>query len=259
MSIRKENTHMCLVCYEDIELADCCILPCAHIGCATCFGKIARGLKHCPNCRFKIESKDCMRLVFPAEMSTAWRRKLGPRRPQPAKCDRYGSKIQRLLEHLDDIFHEDPDSRVLIFVQWANLKAKVAASLKECGVRRIVLDGAVWARSRLIKPFQAATDNREMVDTSTTGPSNCCRVLVLSSEDTFSGSNFTGVNHIVLLHPVLANSVHTCAALEELAIGRALRIGQSRKVHVWRFMTKDTVEEEMIAFRKADGWQQVAC
>merc|ERR1712190_624343 len=71
-------------------------------------------------------------------------------------------------------------------------------------------------------------------------------VLILSLERAASGSNLTSANHVLFVHPMNATSVATAKAYEQQAVARVRRIGQSRpEIHVWRFVTRDTIEEHM--------------
>ena len=69
------------------------------------------------------------------------------------------------------------------------------------------------------------------------------RVILLSSDSCSSGSNLTEANHVILLDAVGGN-VENARAVEEQAIGRAKRLGQTRIVNVHRFVIKDTIEED---------------
>ncbi|CAK0901532.1 unnamed protein product [Prorocentrum cordatum] len=69
-------------------------------------------------------------------------------------------------------------------------------------------------------------------------------VLLLSLEQSASGTNLTAASHVVFLHPMLAPTPEQAIGHELQAIGRARRQGQRRDtVHVWRFVTSGTVEQ----------------
>ena len=71
-------------------------------------------------------------------------------------------------------------------------------------------------------------------------------VLVLSLQRAAAGTNLTAASHVLFVHPMNAETVRTAAAYERQALARVRRIGQARKeVHVWRFITKQTVEEHI--------------
>ena len=74
-------------------------------------------------------------------------------------------------------------------------------------------------------------------------------VLLLSLEHAASGSNLTAANHVIFVHPMNAETLSTAVAYERQALARVRRVGQERsEVHVWRFVTRETVEEHMHQF-----------
>merc|ERR1712113_897286 len=71
-------------------------------------------------------------------------------------------------------------------------------------------------------------------------------VLLLSLQDSASGTNLTAGSHVVFVHPMLASTAERAVAQELQAIGRARRHGQQRDtLHVWRFVTNGTLELEI--------------
>merc|ERR1712066_560462 len=67
--------------------------------------------------------------------------------------------------------------------------------------------------------------------------------------------NLTAASDVVFLHPMLAPSAQQAIAYELQAIGRARRHGQQRDVvHVWRFVSADTVEQGITERHQAELW-----
>ena len=52
-------------------------------------------------------------------------------------------------------------------------------------------------------------------------------------------------NHVLFVHPVFASCSRLAVAYETQALGRCLRVGQTKRVFLWRFVTLGTVEEEL--------------
>merc|ERR1712139_757702 len=77
-------------------------------------------------------------------------------------------------------------------------------------------------------------------------------MLLLSLEHSASGTNLTVASHVFLMHPMLGSSQEEVSSYEAQAIGRVVRLGQMRPVHVWRFITSQTVEEELWSLREAE-------
>ena len=78
----------------------------------------------------------------------------------------------------------------------------------------------------------------------------CVMPLSLGAE----GLDLIAANNIFLLEPLLN------PALETQALNRANRLGQTRITRVFKYITKDTVEEKILAFSEnkkagSDSWQ----
>ena len=72
---------------------------------------------------------------------------------------------------------------------------------------------------------------------------NNIKIVLLSSDKAVSGLNLTEANHIILLD-TLNNDRETSRVIEEQAIGRAVRIGQTQIVKVKRLIMKSTIEHD---------------
>merc|ERR1712232_116973 len=106
----------------------------------------------------------------------------------------------------------------------------VSRALHDRSVKHLSLEGSIFDRSRTLEKFRS--------DPSVS-------LLLLSLEDSASGTNLTVASHVFLLHPMLARSRATAASFEAQAVGRVRRLGQTKPVNVWRFITEGTVEEEL--------------
>jgi len=266
---RLEEAVDCPVCYEAIPVGERCILPCAHVGCTSCFMTAMAQQSKCPVCRAPVQCKELMRLASPAASSSSCQ--------AISKASKYGSKIQALLNHLQQLLTASPDNRIILFVQWEDLRKKVGAALQEFGMKHSTLEGNVWRRQETILQFQGGIDG-DMCDVShgkaqatskkrkpkakarkgagKTSKIEPIRILLLSLEHSASGTNFTAANHVVLFHPMLAETPQAGAAFEMQAIGRALRYGQKRTVEVWRFVTADTAEQQITEQHSEELWQR---
>ena len=68
---------------------------------------------------------------------------------------------------------------------------------------------------------------------------------MLSTEHAASGTNLTEATHIIFMEPH-KGEYGIVKAMEDQAIGRAVRLGQENQVNVYRLIMKDTIEEEII-------------
>jgi len=194
-----------------------------------------------------------------------------------AKAAKYGSKIQALLQHLQSLLDADVNNRIILFVQWEDLRKKIGSALVEFGVDHLTLEGNVWQRRDVIQQFQGSIDDagddikgkisKKPQKSNKRAPlkkgrrlvsieKEAVRILLLSLEHSASGTHFTAANHVVLFHPMLAETPQAGAAFEMQAIGRALRFGQQRTVEVWRFVTADTIEQQITEQHSQELWQR---
>ena len=68
---------------------------------------------------------------------------------------------------------------------------------------------------------------------------------MLSSDNSANGLNLTAANYVLIIDPIRTNDVVELKKIEDQAIGRANRLGQTRTVNVVRFITKNTIEERL--------------
>eukprot|EP00434_Breviolum_minutum_P005130 symbB.v1.2.004524.t1/scaffold257.1/size249567/5 len=149
-----------------------------------------------------------------------------------AAYQKFGSKLGAIVQLLKEIKEKDSQAKCIVFCQWDSLLGNIALAFQEFGLRYARLHGSVYARTRTLANFQGAKAN---VD-----------VLLLSLEQSASGTNLTCANHVILVHPMNAETFEQSVAFELQAIGRVRRWGQPRnEVHVWRFCTLGTIEEEI--------------
>jgi len=72
------------------------------------------------------------------------------------------------------------------------------------------------------------------------------RVLLLNvTNESASGANLTCANHAIFLSPLLESSQVAYTTHETQAIGRLVRYGQLKPVKIWKFVTCDTIDEEI--------------
>jgi len=123
------------------------------------------------------------------------------------------------------------DDRILVFVQFPDLMKKVAEALTANEVAFLEIRGTATQKSKNLEKFQ--NDSEE-------------RVLLLNvMDESASGANLTSANHAIFLSPLLAPSQEIYDACETQAIGRLRRYGQTKHVHVYRYLTKNTIDEEI--------------
>jgi len=162
--------------------------------------------------------------------------------PPPPQFAKYGSKIETLVKHVLTLQAKDSSCKSICFVQWEDLKRKIGAALTEFGIEHLSLHGSVWARRAALMKFQYEADSP--------------RILLLSLEESASGTNLTAANHVLIVHPMEAATRDEAVAFEMQAIGRVRRPGQQRKIHIWRFVTEGTVEQDITEEHQNELWER---
>jgi SNF2 family DNA or RNA helicase len=144
----------------------------------------------------------------------------------PGQHAETSSKVERLIDALEDAVSEG--HKALVFSQWTSLLDRVEPHLHAAGIEFTRLDGSTKDRASVVNEFQDEA-----------GPP----VLLVSLKAGGTGLNLTAADHVFLLDPWWN------PAVEEQAADRAHRFGQERPVMVYRMVTKDTVEERILALQ----------
>jgi SNF2 family DNA or RNA helicase len=111
---------------------------------------------------------------------------------------------------------------------------EVSKAFKAHKIDHLQIQGSASAKSKNLTSFQDGEH----------------RVLLLTAMDeSASGANLTGANHAIFLSPLLADSQEIYDACETQAMGRLVRYGQKKHVYIWRFLSKDTIDEEIFKQR----------
>ncbi len=137
------------------------------------------------------------------------------------------SKLDALVPLLVEAAEEG--HRVLVFSQFTRYLRKIAGRLEHEGIGYSYLDGATPHRGAVIKGFTGGADP----------------VFLISLKAGGSGINLTQADYAILADPWWN------PAAESQAVDRAHRIGQTRPVHVYRMVSRDTIEEKVLALQDA--------
>ncbi|CAG9789505.1 unnamed protein product [Diatraea saccharalis] len=159
-------------------------------------------------------------------VAEAIRSVLSPNNPV-FQLSRPSSKIAAVMDCLrNEVFVHEGDKAVVVS-QWTSVLSLVEQQVRAAGVRSVTLSGGVPvpARARLV---DALND-----------PHSPVRVMLLSLCAGGVGLNLCGANHLLLLDP------HWNPQLEQQAQDRIYRVGQTKPVHIYRFMCVDTVEQSI--------------
>lgn len=144
----------------------------------------------------------------------------------------FGSKFAALVSQLNEVLAEDETNRVLLFCQMDQLRDKLGEALEDADISHATLEGTPQQMHQKMQEFKTSTGDQN-------------RVLLLALDERCAGANLTAANHVFFAHPLLQDGSRSPADIATQAIGRARRFGQTRTVHVWQFLTLQTIEENM--------------
>eukprot|EP00392_Amoebophrya_sp_AT5.2_P005293 g5302.t1 len=267
----------CDVCLEESH-SEVAMFPCAHYMCKGCAVEMLKPQNNqacpnrCPGPRLtRLDQLYCVTVKKDEDESA--NDVLATLEEDKSVLGKYGSKIKRVVELLSGAgTHErgpprggeggyggaeqkttlriPPEDKVILFVQWEDLKRRISRALDEFGVPHMKLQGSTHQKREILRKFKSSAPGAEggNANASCTGDETA-RVLILSMEDAASGANLTVANHVFLIHPFHSDSDEVCENYEKQAVGRVLRYGQKKPVKVWRFVTRNTVEEEILKER----------
>ncbi|KAK1278761.1 hypothetical protein QJS04_geneDACA003609 [Acorus gramineus] len=217
---------------EDGDDFDCpvCLCPptktvitcCAHIFCQACILRTLKQLNpRCPICRRPLSQSD----LFTAPPSNPPDTEI----PSSYSNRPISSKISALLKLLSK---ENPSTKSVVFSQFQKMLLLLEEPLKAAGFNVLRLDGSMTMKKRtdVIKEFMNTSD-------STT-------VLLASLKASGAGINLTAASRVYLVDPWWN------PAVEEQAMDRVHRIGQSEEVKVVRLVVKDSIEERILELQE---------
>ncbi len=131
-------------------------------------------------------------------------------------------KFEKLKVMLEEIISEK--HRILLFSQFVDMLDIIKAWLDKSGIKYEYLTGKTKDRQGAVERF----------NTDPTIP-----IFLISLKAGGTGLNLTGADYVIHYDPWWN------PAVEDQATDRAYRIGQTKKVFVYRLITKNTVEEKI--------------
>ena len=224
------NQLICGICQEPIM--DITFTPCNHYFCWVCIDQWMKNshdgiTQKCPQCREICTLKQLMRTQSKKTNNSS--NANSDQEMQQLK-ERYGTKMAFVIHYITRIIpSEDPESKIILFSQWDELLRMIYDTLTENQIQCTLCQGTAMTKRKKLDQFR--NDNE-------------FKVILLSTNNTASGTNLPQANRIIFLDPILKNP-EEARAFEEQAISRSYRQGQKKNVHVVRLIIKDTIEEDI--------------
>jgi SWI/SNF-related matrix-associated actin-dependent regulator of chromatin subfamily A3 len=215
LSISIENSDECCVCLETVHQP--VITACKHVFGYDCIERVINEQHKCPMCRNHLASVDL--LVHPA-------READMEEDQDLDTDTKSSKTEALMSILKAT-HRDPKSKVVIFSQWTSFLNIIQRQLDESGFKYTRIDGSMPARARDAAMIALESDP----DTT---------ILLASLAVCSVGLNLVAADTVILADSWWA------PAIEDQAVDRVHRLGQTRPTTVWRLVMEGTIEDHVL-------------
>ncbi|KAJ9641804.1 hypothetical protein H2199_005017 [Coniosporium tulheliwenetii] len=237
-----ESQDDCPVCLDILK--DPVITCCAHVFCHACIEQVIEHQHKCPLCRASIEST--AQLVRPAkEIPDS-----GAAAPVDIKNgdenEATSSKIHALLSILRASRKQNKGNKTVVFSQWTSFLDIIQQHLDGEGFGYTRIDGTMPAARR-----------DEAMERLEQDPG--CEILLASLGVCSVGLSLVAANQVVLMDSWWA------PAIEDQAIDRVHRLGQTKPTTVFRLVMEGSIEETvlriqqdkrklmMLAFAEKDG------
>lgn len=144
------------------------------------------------------------------------------------KFDNHSIKLDELARELSE---DMGDHKALIFSQFLGMLALIREKLTELGIKYEYFDGSTSAPDRE-KAIQSFQNNDEV------------RVFLISLKAGGVGLNLTAADYVYIVDPWWN------PAVEQQAIDRTHRIGQTKNIFAYRMICKDTIEDKILQLQE---------
>ncbi|HMH23430.1 MAG TPA: DEAD/DEAH box helicase [Puia sp.] len=143
----------------------------------------------------------------------------------------YPNASAKLEELIREIEENTGQHKALVFSQFTSMLRLIREALEQRGLSYVYLDGSVAAgdRRKAVQQFQE---------------NDSVRVFLISLKAGGVGLTLTAADYVYLVDPWWN------PAVEQQAIDRSHRIGQTNKVFAYRMICKDTVEEKILQLQE---------
>ncbi|KAI5917130.1 RAD5-like protein [Camillea tinctor] len=223
------NGEECPICYEAISMHAPVITACKHRFGRRCIEQAIGMNDRCPMCRQTLSGDDLVELAPPPSPPDDDNNGTKQQQHDPEKQSSKTDQLELIVEkHLS----RDPKSKVVIFSQWTSFLNIIEAALREAGHAGIVrLEGCMSPaqRDRAIEALNADSQTR---------------IMLASLNAASVGVNLTAADTVVLADCWWA------PAIEDQAVDRVHRLGQTRPVTVYKLFVEGSVEERVLDIQK---------
>lgn len=217
LQLRIDSQDDCCVCLDNLKSP--VITACAHVFCRDCIERVITTQQKCPMCRAPLAEKE--KLVEPAAGLGE-----GDEFDLDIDPDTSSSKVEALVKLLRAA-DAQTEGKTVVFSQWTSFLDIVQAQLLREGLNFTRLDGKMTSARR-----DAAMD--------TLNNDASFKIMLASLSVCSVGLNLVAANHVILADSWWA------PAIEDQAVDRVYRLGQTRDCRVVRLIVEGTIEDEVL-------------
>lgn len=214
-----DSQEDCPVCMETPP--NPVITCCGHIFCYECIERVIETQHKCPMCRAHLDTP-ATTLVRPPKESS--RESIG------FDPDSSSSKIEALMNILNAT-QKKPGVKTVVFSQWTSFLNILEPHLDEAGINYTRIDGSM-----------SALDRDAAMDALSAQPN--CTVMLASLAVCSVGLNLVAASQVILADTWWA------PAIEDQAVDRVHRLGQTRPTTVFRLVMEGSIEESVLQIQE---------
>lgn len=144
---------------------------------------------------------------------------------------KHGTKIGTLIYNI-----KSTDKKALVYSQWDEFLQRIKAVLLYENIKCTFIENNVYVQRKIIRNFSDPSIKPD--------DDKYIQILLLSTKNTASGLNLP-IAKVVHLMDVVNASKNEIRMIEQQAITRSRRIGQTEDVTVYRYIMKNTIEEKL--------------
>lgn len=247
------NNSECSICTSNpIGHSEMVITTCGHTFCLNCliehfeFQRSQSDNNSCPNCRDTISQYKLFKVRNKPTTRNEFKFHTGKEIEKDYDYDFYvydptkvSSKIQALINHIVTLKDQNMFDPVIVFSQFSSYLDIIENDLKlqigEKSIKCLKFDGRLSEaqRQKLLQEFNDFNKEPERIT-----------VLLISLKAGGVGLNLTNASRAFMMDPWWSPSI------EDQAIDRIHRIGQSKNVKVVRFIMENSIETNMLKIQE---------
>ena len=234
---KKIETKECPICLCNISVDDVAVSKCAHMFCYSCIHTVITQSqsKKCPTCNKTLELSDIF--LVNEEEEKVEEEKIEDK--PISDVDKYGTKLAYLINYIKST----KNKYRILYSQWDDLLKEIGKVLNENGIKSLFCMGNVYQKDKVLKMFNSMSENEE----------DNCKVIMLSSKHTISGSNLSNAEEVIFIDPFYGTKQDR-ENMRNQAIGRVRRLGNKfLEIDVIDLLIKDTVEENIYKHNCLEG------